>query len=82
MDVLSHIPRAAAQTRMIFFGEASLRRALREYIGHYHTERNHQGLGNLLIKPSNVVTLPSSVIHRRERLGGMLSYYHRKAKAV
>ena len=65
--------------RMIFFGEASLRRALREYMGHYHTERNHQGLGNQLIKPSNVVTLPSSVIHRRERLGGMLSYYHRKA---
>ena len=28
--------------RMILFGEASLRRALREYMGHYHTERNHQ----------------------------------------
>ena len=65
--------------RMIFFGEASLRRAIREYMAHYHTERNHQGLGNQLIKPSNVVTLPSSVIHRRERLGGMLSYYHGEA---
>ncbi|MGH8489639.1 MAG: integrase core domain-containing protein [Gammaproteobacteria bacterium] len=25
--------------RMIFFGEASLRRAIREYMVHYHTER-------------------------------------------
>ena len=65
--------------RMIFFGEAPLRRAIREYLAHYHAERNHQGLGNQLITSSNVVTLPSSVIHRRERLGGMLSYYHREA---
>jgi putative transposase len=30
--------------RLILFGEASLRRALREYVAHYHTERNHQSL--------------------------------------
>ena len=33
--------------RLIFFGEASLRRALREYTVHYHHERNHQGMNNL-----------------------------------
>ncbi len=33
--------------RLIFFGEASLRRALREYTAHYHHERNHQGMNNL-----------------------------------
>jgi transposase InsO family protein len=30
--------------RLIFFGEASLRRAIREFVAHYHRERNHQGL--------------------------------------
>src|ERR1700674_4085635 len=37
--------------RMIFVGQASLRRAVREYIEHYHTERNHQGLENRLLHP-------------------------------
>ena len=27
---------------MIFFGEGSLRRAMREFVEHYHRERNHQ----------------------------------------
>jgi putative transposase len=36
--------------RMIFFGQASLRRAIGEYMGHYHEERNHQGLENRLIR--------------------------------
>jgi transposase InsO family protein len=35
--------------RMIFFGEHSLRNAAREYLAHYHAERNHQGLENRLI---------------------------------
>lgn len=32
--------------RMIFFGRKSLKNAVREYIEHYHGERNHQGLGD------------------------------------
>ncbi len=35
---------------MIFFGEQSLRRAIAEFIHHYHEERNHQGLENALIE--------------------------------
>lgn len=35
--------------RMILFGEGSLRKAIHEFIEHYHRERNHQGLGNRLI---------------------------------
>src|SRR6266581_169098 len=35
--------------RMIFVGQASLRRAVAEYMEHYHAERNHQGLENRLI---------------------------------
>src|SRR6266487_5689957 len=36
--------------RMIFIGQGSLRRAVVEYMGHYHGERNHQGLDNRLIQ--------------------------------
>ena len=35
--------------RMVLFGEKALRKAVGEFITHYHTERNHQGIGNLLI---------------------------------
>ena len=64
---------------VILFGEASLRRALREDVTHYHTERNHQGVGNRLLKPLATVSLTDKSIHRRERLGGILNYYYRKA---
>ena len=64
-------------SKMIFFGESSLRRAVNEYLQHYHAERNHQGLGNQRIAPCNEGTHGS--IRRRKRLGGMLNYYHREA---
>ncbi len=66
-------------TKMIFFGEDSLRRALSEFVAHYHGERNHQGLGNCLIAPEEEVGRMEGDIHRRERLGGMLNYYYREA---
>jgi transposase InsO family protein len=31
---------------MIFVGQGALRRAVTEFVHHYHQERNHQGLGN------------------------------------
>lgn len=65
--------------RMIFFGAGSLRTALREFAAHYHGERNHQGLGNRLIDPGEEVGAVSGRICSRDRLGGLLRYYHRKA---
>ena len=65
--------------RVILFGEASLRRALREYVAHYHTERNHQDVENRLLKPLATVSSINEPIQRRERLGGILNYYHREA---
>ena len=56
--------------RMILFGEASLRRVLREYVSHYHTERNHQGVGNRLLEPYAMSHSTNDPIHCRERLGG------------
>ena len=65
--------------RVILFGEASLRLALREYVAHYHTERNHQGVENRLLKPTATVSSINEPSRRRERLGGILNYYYRKA---
>ena len=64
---------------MIFFGQRSLENAVREYVQHYHRERNHQGLGNQLIEPDQDVGAVAGKIECRERLGGMLKYYHRRA---
>jgi transposase InsO family protein len=64
--------------RLILFGENSLRQAIREFIAHYHQERNHQGLGNRLIV-SDLASQTSGAIRRRERLGGLLNYYYREA---
>ena len=65
--------------RMIFFGEKSLRRAVVEFVVHYHSERNHQGLNNEIIEPSDEVGHIAGKIKSRERLGGMLRYYYRDA---
>jgi hypothetical protein len=65
---------------MILFGERSLRHVLGEYISHYHEERPHQGKGNVILFPSaKVAPNTDSSIECRERLGGLLKYYHRKA---
>jgi putative transposase len=64
---------------MIFVGQGSLRRAVIEYMGHYHVERNHQGLENRLIQMPAARALHIGAVHRRARLGGTLNFYDRKA---
>ena len=62
------------------FGEASLRRALANFCEHYHTERPHQGKENAILFPSSHENCARDApIHCRERLGGLLKYYHRDA---
>jgi transposase InsO family protein len=69
-----------ALAKMILFGERSLRHVLGEYVTHYHEERPHQGKGNVLLFPSAQAKPGSEgTIACRERLGGLLKYYHRKA---
>ncbi len=65
--------------RVILLGEPHLRRAVHEYLSHYHSERNHQGLDNQLIESLPKDTLTRGPVLRRERLGGMLNYYYREA---
>src|SRR5436190_15474242 len=66
-------------SKVILFGERSLRRALKEYIEHYHAERNHQGKGNVLLFPRDRNVHPRRAVQCHERLGGLLRYYHREA---
>jgi len=65
---------------LILFGEGALRKVLNEYGTPYHQERNHQGKGNALLWPlARQEGLGIQPIHTRERLGGLLKYYHYKA---
>jgi hypothetical protein len=68
-------------SKLILFGDASLRRAVSEYLQHYHQERNHQGKGNVLLFPLSTPSKPGlpGAIGCRERLGGLLKYYRRAA---
>ena len=68
-------------SKLILFGESSLRRALTNFCQHYHSERNHQGKDNTLLFPR--AGPPGSpgrgTVRCQERLGGLLKYYDREA---
>jgi putative transposase len=66
-------------SKVILFGERSLRRALSEYVEHFHAERNHQGKGNVLLFPRGANVCRDGPVQCRERLGGLLRYYHQEA---
>jgi len=65
--------------RILFFGENMLRRTIREFVTHYHEERNHQGLNNQLLIKERTIVGWLGPIRKRERVGGMLNYYFREA---
>src|ERR1700745_3045321 len=68
-------------SKLILFGEASLRRTATEFTKHYHHERNHQGKENRLLFPvsASLQPHPQSPVTARERLGGLLKFYQRAA---
>ena len=63
----------------IFFGEPMLRNAVLQFLEYYRGERNHRGLANRILAPGEEVGRTSGEIRCRERLGGLLRYYRRKA---
>jgi transposase InsO family protein len=63
--------------QMILLGRESLVRAVAEYAAYYHDERSHQGVGNELI--NGAAPQSEETVEARERLGGLLKYYHRRA---
>ena len=68
-------------SKMILFGEGSLRHCLENYVNHFHAERNHQGKGNVILfpAPEDRIGELSGDIQTRERLGGLLKCYCRDA---
>ncbi len=65
--------------QIIPLGEGHFREAVREFTEHYHAERNHQGLGNHLIEEPRERPSKDGAVECRERLGGVLNFYHRAA---
>ena len=63
--------------QMVFVGQASLDRAIAEYVAHYHDERSHQGIGNEIVSRATPQRLGQVEVN--QRLGGLLNYYHRRA---
>jgi transposase InsO family protein len=64
--------------RLIPLGQRHFRRTLAKFVVHYYRERNHQGLGNELID-GVAGHHPGGGVRRRQRVGGLLSYYYRAA---
>jgi len=63
--------------QMIFVGQRSLDQAIKEFVEHHHEERSHQGIGNRLVNRAEPQS--GGRVEVKDRLGGVLSYYHRRA---
>jgi transposase InsO family protein len=64
-------------SQIVFVEQASLDRAIAEFVAHYHDERSHQGIGNEIV--SSAMPQRIGQIEVKEPLGGLLNYYHRRA---
>jgi transposase InsO family protein len=65
--------------QLILFSERSLRHAVDQYLEHYHDERPHQGIGNQPIERAVTELAPADSAECRQRLGGLLRSYERRA---
>lgn len=68
--------------KFIPIGERSLRRAVKNYLEHYHSERNHQGIGNCIPFPEGQFGSREGKLKTKQRLGGLLKYYYRDQDAA
>ncbi|MBI1246746.1 transposase [bacterium] len=78
-----------ALDHFIVFGQSHFDFIVREYVAHYHEERPHQGIGNVLLlqrgepecegTDDEVPALSMADIQCQERLGGILKSYSRAA---
>ena len=60
-------------------GEGPLRALINQYVAHCHLERPHQSLRKELLVADDRRVARDGAVRRRQRLGGMLSYYERAA---
>jgi putative transposase len=70
-------------SRLLVTSEESLRKALKEFAAHYHHERPHQGIGNVipLPRPKDLIGNHQGRIVKKSRLGSLLNFYHREGNA-
>ena len=71
--------RSSCLRRVVPLGEAHVRQLVHEFVEHDHHERNHQGRDNQLLQRPPPPVNPDADVERRERLGGLLSFYYREA---
>jgi hypothetical protein len=64
---------------MVLLVEGHLRAAVRDFVDHFHAERNHQGLENELIAPAAEDVDGEGPFQCRERQGGVLKFFYRDA---
>ena len=50
-----------------------------KYPAHYHAERNHQGIENVIPFADNRLAEQEGPVVKAQRLGGLLNFYHRQA---
>jgi len=60
-------------------GREGLRHLVTQYLEHYHRERPHAGLDGAVIEPDPLLANRKGAIVRKDRLGGLLTMYHRVA---
>src|SRR5260370_25757344 len=65
--------------KLVLLGERHLRHAVREFVVHYHLHRNHQGLDSRPLTAPTESQNNNAPVARRQRIGGLLNYYHRRA---
>jgi hypothetical protein len=74
--------RAECLDLLLVTGRRHVEQVLRGYVNHYDVHRPHRALG---LEPPNPPAGPTALskdqgrVHRRDRLGGLLSEYHRRA---
>jgi putative transposase len=68
-------------SKLILFGEASLRRSATQFVAHNHCERPHQGKGNRLLfpAPASPPSRHPGRVHCRQRLAELLKFYQHAA---
>ncbi len=69
------------RSKFILFGEKSLPHCLENYVAQFHSERSHQDKDNVILfpVPADRVGQRDGPLWKRERLGGLLMFYHREA---
>jgi putative transposase len=65
--------------QFVLFGEDSPRRVIGDYMAHYHDERNHQGIENVIPYPDGRLGQRDGPVGKAARLGGLLNFFHRRA---